>query len=90
MSAKLDQNRVPTMQAVSNADGSTILNVCAKDADHSLCADEGATGSDLGPVNDLRDGNRKVAFMAVSAVDGITPIPIYVDSITNKLLINSN
>ncbi len=39
---------------------------------------------------DARDSNRKVAFMAVSSVDGITPVEVYVDATTNKLLINSN
>lgn len=86
----LDENRIPTIQAVSNSDGITPLNVCADDTDHSLCVDDNTTGSDLGPANDVRDENRKVAFIAVSAVDGITPVPVYLDSATNKLLINSH
>lgn len=91
MTAKLDENRIPTAQGVSNADGTTVINVCAVDADHSLCIDDGLGGSDLGPTGrDLRDGNYKVAFMAVSAVDGVTPVAVYVDSATNKLLIRTS
>ena len=28
------------------------------------------------------------AFMAVSSVDGVTPVPVYVDPVTNSLLIS--
>lgn len=88
--AKIDANRVPTLLAVSSSDGSTLLNVKANPVNNAMKAENNTTGSDLGsPVNDPRDENRKVAFWAVSAVDGVTPVAVYVDS-NGQLLINSN
>ena len=89
MSAPRDENRIPVMQGISNADGSTVLPVYGTASNNSLVINDGTTGSDLGPTYDKRDENRKVAFMAVSATDGVTPVPIYVDSITNGLLITT-
>jgi hypothetical protein len=86
----LDQNRVPVVIAVKSTDGVTISSVCADSIKHAVCVVDDTTGSDLSTnENDLRDGNRKVAFMAVSSIDGITPVEVYCDT-DGKLLINSN
>ena len=82
----IDENRIPVVQGVSNADGKTILPVYANPVTHALGMTAGLGGSDLSGDVAQRDENRKVAFMAVSAVDGVTPVEIYVDSTTNKLL----
>ena len=86
--AILDENRVPTIIAVSNADGISTINLCANPITHTLCVDASTSGPATGII-DPRDENRKVAFMAVSSDDGVTPIPIYANALTNKLLIKS-
>lgn len=83
-----DQNGIPVMSALSNADGSTILPVKCSTA-HALSVSNGIGGSDLTGDDAPRDENRVPIFMAVSAVDGITPVPIYLDSATQGLLIRS-
>lgn len=83
----IDENRIATIQGVSNADGSTMLPVYANPTTHGLKVNQGLAGSDLSGDRASRDQNRKVAFMAVSAVDGVTPVEVYVDSVTNSLLV---
>lgn len=86
--ASRDENHVTTEIAVSNADGSTLLKLRSKaDPQHHLLVLNGLSGTDLSGDVDARDENRVVAFMAVSAVDGVTPVPVYIDSATNSLLI---
>lgn len=85
-----DQNHIPTLLALSNADGETILPVYGNATNNALAADDDTGGSDLSGDIEERDQNRVPVFMAVSAVDGVTPVPIYLDPTGNKLLINSN
>ena len=85
-----DQNHIPTLLALSNADGTTTLPIYGNPANNALSADDDTGGSDLSGDVDARDKNRIPAFMAVSAVDGVTPVPIYLDPTGNKLLLNSN
>lgn len=86
----IDNNRIPALLAVSNADGSTVLPVYANASTNALKASDALTGSDLGGNPDPRDSNRKIAFFAVSAVDGVSPCAVYCDSVTNALLIRSS
>jgi hypothetical protein len=86
-----DQNRVPAIQGVSDDDGITLLNVYADPATNRLMCYDGTSGTDLSPdENAQRDGNFRTGLLAVSSVDGETPVPIYVDHLTNKLLIDSS
>lgn len=86
----IDNNRIPVIQALSNADGTSILPVYGRSSTNSISVDDHTTGSNLGSGNpDPRDKNRKVAFFAVSATDGVTPVAVYCDSLTNRLLITS-
>ena len=88
--AKIDENRIPTILAVSSTDGSTLLNVGVNPVNKGLKVDDNTTGDDLSTnENDLRDENRKTGLMAVSAVDGVSLVELYADS-EGKLLINSN
>lgn len=89
MTAQRDQNRISVIQGISNADGKTLLSIQADPALNAVKSDDDVTGSDMGGNPDPRDENRRVAFMAVSAVDGITPVAVYIDSVTNKLLLTS-
>ena len=90
MEAPRDKNKVPTLLATSNADGTTVLPVEANPTNNSLKVDDDTTGSDLSDVPTRRDENKVPAFMAVSDVDGVTPVPVYIDSVTSGLLIDSN
>lgn len=84
-----DQNRIPVTLAVSNADGSSVIPVYGDPSTHSMKASDNTTGSDLGGNPDPRDSNRKIAFFAVSAVDGVTPVAVYADATSNALLVRS-
>ena len=91
MSAPRDENRIATMQAISNVDGTTITSVLINASNHALAVDDGTTGTSQAVItNDPRDENREVAFWAVSSVDGVTPVAVYCDPSNGKLLINSN
>ncbi len=89
MEAPRDQNHVPTLLAVSNANGTTTIPVQASGVTHFLSVDDDVTGTDLSGADALRDGSHVTGILAVSSDDGITPVPVYIDSITGKLLIQS-
>lgn len=86
--AYLDSNGVPTIIAGLNTDGRTIIRVLANPSTHRLNTSDGISGSDHGPVDDLRDENSRIAFMAVSSVDGKTPVVVYANS-AGRLLIKT-
>jgi hypothetical protein len=87
--AKRDQNFVPTILAALNAAGTGVLPVKADPSNHALQIDDDTTGSDHGQTQALRDQNDVHSIMAVSEVDGVTPVVLYADS-NGKLLIDSN
>jgi len=87
--AALDQNGVATIIAGLNTNGTTIVRVKVNPTNHGLKIMDDTTGSDHGPVNDLRDRNHRQAFMAVSSVDGVTPVVVYADS-SGNLLVDSS
>ncbi len=87
--AALDQNSVRSLTCASSSDGATIIRVLADPSTHALKAVDGGTGSDLGPVNALRDENDRPTWLAVSSADGVTPVVVYADS-SGNLLIDSS
>lgn len=89
MGIDLDENRIPGIKAVLNTDGSTVVNIKSNATYSSLMTTNATTGSDNGPTIALRDTDRRTTLVAVSAVDGVTPVVLYTDS-NGKLLINSN
>jgi hypothetical protein len=88
--AKRDQNHIPTILGVSDADGLTPVNITVNPANHALTINDGVAGSSSGIENAARDANRKPVLIAVSAVDGVTPVPIYADELTGGLYVNSH
>lgn len=84
--ASLDENSVPTITAGLNTDGRTIVRVKIDSTTHALKVSDGTSGTDHGPVNDLRDENNRTTLMAVSSVDGVTPVVLYADSSGNLLI----
>lgn len=84
-----DQNFVTAMIALLESDGQTITAVKINPSTHHLQVDDGITGSDLTPETyALRDQNNKPVLMALSSVDGVTPVELYVTA-DGKLLIDS-
>lgn len=74
---------------VLNLDGVTPAPFCSDSTfPHFLCVADGTTGSDFGPKQAKRDENRVPTAMAVSSVDGKTPVALYID-LSNDLLIQS-
>lgn len=86
--AARDQNYVPTLIAVLDSDGQSIVKVKADPATNKLQVADAETGSDFGPANALRDESYVPTLMAVSSVDGVTPVVVYADS-DGKLLVDS-
>jgi hypothetical protein len=81
-----DQNSVPSLTAVLNTDGKTIVPLEA--TSNGLDVSDGTAGSDNGPTNALKDSNSISTLVAVSENDGFTPVVLYSDSL-GRLLINS-
>lgn len=88
VNASRDQNNVPTLLA-SGTDGVSIIRVEVNASNNALKVDNDTTGSDNGPANALRDENSVPILMAVSSVDGVTPVAVYADA-DGHLLIDSN
>lgn len=90
--AKRDNNQVSTITAASNADGATPVLIKIDSTDgHGVRVDDNTTGSDLSNDNNAdRDSNGFPVILGVSSADGITPVEIYADPATGKLLIDSN
>lgn len=87
--AQRDENNVPTIIAVLNTDGATIVPIRSNPITQGLKVDDNTTGTDNGPNRALRDDNFVPTLLAVSSVDGVTPVAVYTDS-NGNLLIDSN
>lgn len=86
-----DENNVPTLIATSNADGLAIVRVYANPTNHGLKINDAHTGTDHGNNSNIanRDENDVPVLIAVSSVDGFTPVEVYSDPATGQLLIDS-
>jgi len=96
-----DENNVPTLIAVDQTDGSTIVRITANPTTHGLSVLDGSTGSDFGnnDNNANRDNNNVPTLIAVSSVtttvngvdyiEGVTPVNVYC-TLDGELLIDSN
>lgn len=87
--AAKDQNGVSTLLGVLNSDGRTTTKIKVNPSNHGFKVDNASTGTDKGPSIAPRDQNNVPAIMAVSSVDGVTPVVVYCDS-NGALLIDSN
>ncbi len=83
-----DENNVSTLIAASNLDGITPIRVLANPSNHALKVDDNTTGSDNGnnDGNATRDENDVPVLLAVSSVDGFTPVEVYADADGNLLI----
>lgn len=87
--ASRDDNNVPTVLAVSEDDGITLVSIIVNATDRSLGVDDDTTGTDHGPADAPRDSNYVPALLALSSVDGVTPVVVYATA-SGKLLVDSN
>lgn len=87
--AARDENNVPTLVAVLDADGTTVMRLKTNPTTHAVDIADDTTGSDNGPINAARDDNYVTTLIGVSSVDGVTPVPIYADA-NGNLLVDSN
>lgn len=85
-----DENRTATLRAALNTNGVTVVNVTAADSTlHELNVSYGTTGTDFGVSTAQRDYDRVPVLLAVSSVDGVTPVEVYADS-NGNLLVETN
>ena len=78
------------MLATQQTDGVTPELIKASPTNHTIDVIDASTGTDQSPGDDAkRDQNMVPVLLAVSEVDGVTPVQLYVDS-DGKLLIDSN
>jgi len=101
MNAYKDENSIPTLIAVDETDGSTIVRIKADSVTHGLFVSNGTAGSDFGNNDNSanRDENNIPTLIAVSSVtatvngvnyiEGVTPVNVYATS-DGKLLIDTN
>ena len=82
-----DLNRITAIAGVLDSDGLTIKPVYADPNTHRLKVADGTTGSSIAGNDAKRDENRVTTMMAVST-DGVTLIPLYVNS-SNQILTKS-
>ena len=86
MDAARDGNKVPTMLATLDSDGTTEVRIEADPSAHTLTVENNTTGSDNGPTDAGRDENKvPVALAASSAGDG-SIVALYADSDGNLLV----
>lgn len=87
--AAKDQNFVPTMIAISTADGTTILPIYINASTHGIKIDDASTGSRTGN-HALKDANGISTLCALSSAGDGAIVPLYVNNSTNGILIDSN
>ena len=88
--AQIDGNDRPTMIGVSNTNGTSIVRVTAVPTNHGLSIVDGTGQADLGNNgnNAMLDDNSKQVLLAVSSVDGVTPVEVYVKASTGQILVD--
>jgi len=87
--AKRDGNYKPTLIALLESDGATIIPIEVEPVYHTLAIDDNTTGSDNGPTPEraIRDGNYVTTLIGLSSADGVTPVAVYATA-DGKLLID--
>lgn len=90
--ASRDENHVPTLTAVLESDGETIVKIASTVnpvISHRLKIQDSVGGTDYGPVSAKHDENHVSTLIATSAVDGVTPVVIYATA-AGRLLVRSS
>lgn len=84
--AQKDQNGMNTMTGILSSDGKTVIRIQASPTTHAMNIADGTTGSNLGPTLAKHDENMVPTLSAVSYLDGVTIVPLYVDANGNLLI----
>lgn len=86
--AARDQNRVPTMIAVSNADMTTPIALYVNPVTHQLMVT--LTAPVVTAKSDAaRDQNNVPTLLAVSESDGVTPVALVANPTNHKLVVET-
>jgi hypothetical protein len=90
MEASRDNNRISTLVVESSVNGTDVMKVYATTGfgNRLLCEDD-TGGTDVSEQPGKRDGNFVPVLMAVSSLDGVTPVAVYGNPVTGALLIQS-
>lgn len=86
--AKRDDNRVPTLLALLDTDGSTLIPIQVNASNNKIKLANGTAGVDNGDGRAMHDGNGVVTMIGVSSVDLTTPVNVYAD-INGNIKINT-
>ena len=85
----IDQNRIKTILCEKHDGSKDTIKVVANETNHSLSINSNTVPTDSDKTYGARDANREPVLIAVSSVDGVTPIPIYADE-SGAILIEIN
>lgn len=88
METKKDNNYVNTMTAVLNTDGATVTLLKVEPNNHTLCIQDGTSGSDFGEDNAKRDNSGVPVLLAESSAGDGAIVPLYANS-SGELMIKS-
>lgn len=75
-----EKNRVTVAFGVLNTNGLSLVPIKSGLLGGSLLISDGTSGPNLTGSDALRDENFETTLLAVSSVDGVTPVPIYVNA----------
>ena len=84
--AKIDENGVKTILGTLDSDGQTTTRLKINPANGGAKCMDGTTGTASTRTNAPRDENEHPAWIGVSSVDGVTPVPVAFDSNGNILI----
>ena len=82
-----DNNRIPTLLALSYVDGTTLVPIKVNSSNNGIEVDRVNTVS-TAAQNAVRDGNHRATLMAVDSVTG-DPIPVFANPTTGGILVGS-
>lgn len=87
----MDENGRPTIIAVSNADGLTIVPIYAKPSNNKLYVHNGVGGTDYGNNlgNAMLDENSVPVWTALSSDGDGSIVEVYADPATNRILVDN-
>lgn len=85
--AKIDDNNVKTILGTSSVDGTPVL-IKAKESNGALYVETGSSGTGASDVAS-RDDDFNPVLLAVSSVDGITPVTVSANPTTGAILIQT-
>lgn len=84
--AKKDENGVSTILGTLQSDGVSTVRLKVNPANNGIKVLDDTTGTASTRASAPRDDNHFTAWMGVSSDDGVTPVPVAMDSNGNLLI----